>query len=88
MKKMIREIIYDGIRNVLSENREVEEIVLGGEAYQELERELLSTCPAGMTIRDFSDFLPHAIRNFLPYPIKIISYLPSDYIALRIKNEI
>jgi len=77
MKKMIREIICDGIRNVLSENRKVEEIVLGGEAYQELEREL-SLTP--------SEELP--VREFLSYPIKVLSYLPLNYIALRIKNEI
>ena len=77
MKKTIREIIIDGIRDVLSENRKVEEIVLGGEAYQELEREL--------SLIPFEE-LP--IKKFLSYPIKVLSYLPSDYIALRIKNEI
>ena len=74
---MIREIIFDGIRDVLSENRKVEGIVLGGEAYQELEREL--------SLMPFEE-LP--IREFLSYPIKVLSYLPLNYIALRIKNEI
>jgi len=77
MKKTIGEIIIDGIRDVLSENRKVEEIVLGNKVYQELRRELSSTYLEGI-----------AIREFLSYPIRILPYLPPDYIALRIKNEI
>ena len=77
MKKTIREIIIDGIRDVLSENLKVEEIVLGDEVYRELRRELSSTYLEGI-----------AIREFLSYPIRILPYLPPDYIALRIKNEI
>jgi len=77
MKKTIREIIIDGIRDVLSENLKVEEIVLGDEVYRELRRELSSTYLERI-----------AIREFLSYPIRILPYLPPDYIALRIKNEI
>ncbi len=77
MKKTIRETIFDGIRDVLSENRKVEEIVLSSETYRELKRELSSTYLEGL-----------AIRKFLSYPVKILFYLPPDYIALRIKNGI
>jgi len=83
MKKTIREIIIDGIRDVLSENRKVEEIVLGDEVYQELKRELSSTY-----LENLATLKGVAIREFLSYPIRILPYLPPDYIALRIKNEI
>ena len=75
MKKTIREIIIDGIRDVLSENLKVEEIVLGDEVYRELRRELSSTYLEGI-----------AIREFFSYPLRILLYLPPDYIALRIKK--
>ena len=89
MEKTIREIICDGIRSVLSENRKVEEIVLGGEAYQELKRELSSTYLEDLAALEGVFTLEGlAIREFLSYPVKILPYLPPDYIALRIKNGI
>ncbi len=77
MAKSIRNLIIENIYKIKSENREIEEIVFGEEAYRNLAIEW------GLP----SDH-KFAIKEFFGYPIKILSYLPPDYIALRIKNGI
>jgi len=74
MRQSIRNLIIETIHKIKSEYREIEEIVLGEEAYQKLANEL--DLP--------SDHKP-PIKVFWGYPVKVLSYLPSDYIGLRIK---
>jgi len=74
MTESVRNLIVENIYKIKSECREIEEIVFGEEAYQNLANEL------GLSP---DHKLP--IKEFLGYPVRVLSYLPSDYIALRFK---
>ena len=77
MMKSIRNLIIENIYKIKNENREIEEIVFSEEAYRSLATEW-----------DLPSDHKFAIKELFGYPIKILSYLPSDYIGLRIKNGI
>jgi len=72
--KSIRNLIIENIYKIKNENREIEEIVLGEEAYQKLANEL-----------DLPPNHKFPIQVFLGYPVKVLSYLSPYYIGLRFK---
>jgi len=74
MTGSVRSLIVENIYKLKSENREIEEIVLGEEAYRKLANEL-----------DLPPDHKFPIQTFLGYPLKVLPYFPSDYIGLRFK---
>jgi len=76
MTESVKSLIVENIYKIKSENREIEEIVLGEEAYQKLAKEL-----------DLPPDYKSPVKVFFSYPIKILSYFPPDYIGLRFKRK-
>jgi len=74
MAESVRTLIVENIYKIKSENREIEEIVLGKEAYQKLAKEL-----------DLPPDHKFPIQLFLGYPAKVSPNFPLDYIGLRFK---
>jgi len=74
MTGSVRSLIVENIYKLKSKNREIEEIVLGEEAYRKLANEL-----------DLPPDHKFPIQVFLGYPVKVLPYFPSDYIGLRFK---
>ena len=71
--------IIEGIKVIKAENRDVEEIILGMESMTELQMDLRNLMICGGTIKTNE-------MKLLGYSLNILSFLPHDYIGLRLRG--
>lgn len=69
--------IIEGIRIVKIENRDIKKIILGTESLTELQMSTLDMMYEGEIAHTMK-------RKLLGYPIKILSFLPHNYIGLEL----